>query len=93
MIGERYFEERSEVPLLTASTLLVPGYVDAKEVESIAKFIAEISPKIPYSLLAFYPQFRLNDLPTTSRRQALECFRAAKRHLENVWIGNIHLLS
>ena len=93
MIGERYFEERSEVPLLTASTLLVPGYVDAKEVESIAKFIAEIRLKIPYSLLAFYPQFRLNDLPTTSRRQALECFRAAKRYLENVWIGNIHLLS
>jgi len=93
MIGERYFENRSEVPILTASTLLIPGYVDAEEVEKIAEFIASINPKIPYTLLAFYPHFRLNDLPTTSRKQALECRKAAEKHLEKVRIGNVHLLS
>ncbi|HIE18750.1 TPA: radical SAM protein [Candidatus Bathyarchaeota archaeon] len=93
MIGERYFEERSEVPILTASTLLIPGYVDAEEVEKIAKFIASINPGIPYTLLAFYPHYRLNDLPTTSRKQALECKKAAEKHLEKIRIGNVHLLS
>jgi len=93
MIGEKYFGERGEVPLLTASTLLVPGYIDVGEVEKIAEFIASINPRIPYALLAFYPQYRFNDLPTTSKSHALECQKAARKHLENVRIGNVHLLS
>ncbi|MEM3055456.1 MAG: radical SAM protein, partial [Candidatus Bathyarchaeia archaeon] len=92
-IGEKYYGKRPELPVLTASTLLVPGYVDAEEVESIAKFISQINPEIPYTLLAFYPCYVMNDLPTTSRKQAHECQKAAEKHLKNVRIGNIHLLS
>ena len=92
MIGERYLEERAEVPLLTASTLLIPGYIDAKEVANLARFISEVNPKIPYTLLAFYPHYVMNDLPTTSRRQAYECYNVAKKYLEDVRVGNIHLL-
>jgi pyruvate formate lyase activating enzyme len=79
--------------MLTASTLLVPGYVDAEEIENIAKFISQINPNIPYTLLAFYPCYIMNDLPTTSKKQALECQKAAQKHLTNTRIGNIHLLS
>jgi len=93
MIGEKFYENRKELPVLSASTLLVPGYVDAEEVENIAKFISEIHPNIPYTLLAFYPCYVMNDLPTTSRKQALECQKAAEKHLKNTRIGNIHLLS
>ncbi|RLG44146.1 MAG: radical SAM protein, partial [Thermoproteota archaeon] len=93
-LGEKYFEKRPEVPILTASTLLIPGYVDEEEVGKIAEFIAEINPEIPYSLLAFYPCFELTDLPTTSRRQALSCLKVAKEAgLKYVRIGNVHLLS
>jgi len=92
-IGERFFGERPDLPILTASTLLVPGYVDAEEAQNIAKFIADIDPRIPYTLLAFYPHYVLTDLPTTSRDLANQCFDAAKKHLQRVRIGNIHLLS
>lgn len=92
-IGERFFKQRPEVPVLTASTLLVPGYVDEVEVENIARFIAEIDPDIPYTLLAFYPQYVMDDLPTTSWRQARECYDVAKKYLKKIRIGNIHLLS
>ncbi|MFQ6067973.1 MAG: radical SAM protein [Candidatus Bathyarchaeia archaeon] len=92
-IGEKYYNKRPELPILTASTLLISGYVDAKEVESIAKFISEINPQIPYTLLAFYPTYLLNDLPTTSKKHAYDCYNIAKKYLENVRIGNIHLLS
>ncbi|MEM2092842.1 MAG: radical SAM protein [Candidatus Bathyarchaeia archaeon] len=92
-IGEKYYEKRPELPVLTASTLLVPGYVDAEEVENIAKFISQISPEVPYTLLAFYPCYVMNDLPTTSRQLAIECQRAAQKHLKNTRIGNVHLLS
>lgn len=85
--------ERPEPPLLVASTLLVPGYVDAEEVRQIAEFIAGLNPDIPYTLLAFHPHFYMQDLPTTSRSHARECFEAAKAAgLKRVRIGNLHLL-
>jgi pyruvate formate lyase activating enzyme len=89
----KLYEERQEAPVLSASTLLIPGYVDAKEVEGIAGFISEISQEIPYTLLAFYPCYIMNDLPKTDRRKALECQKAAEKHLRNVRIGNLQLLS
>jgi len=92
-IFQNYFHLRPEVPLLTASTLLVPGYVDVIEVEQIAKFLAELDPNIPYTLLAFYPQYMLYDLPTTRSKHAYECYEVAKKYLRSVRIGNVHLLS
>jgi pyruvate formate lyase activating enzyme len=92
MIGEKFYEKRKELPMLSASTLLVPGYIDAEEVGNIAKFIGDIDPNIPYTLLAFYPCYVMNDLPTTSRKQALECQKAAEKYLKNTRIGNISLL-
>ena len=86
-------EKRRKPPLLVASTLLIPGYITPDEVGAIARFIADIDPDIPYSLLAFYPQFLMNDLPTTSRREAYLCYEAAcSSGLKRVHIGNIHLL-
>ncbi|MHA1188235.1 MAG: radical SAM protein, partial [Candidatus Heimdallarchaeota archaeon] len=60
--------DRPETPLLVVSTLLVPGYVEKDQIEQISKLLVEIDPTIPYSLLAFYPAFVIDDLPTTSKR-------------------------
>ena len=90
--GRRY-AERPQLPLVVASTLLVPGYVDADEVASIAAYIASINPDIPYSLLAFAPNFYMSDLPCTSISQAKAAENAAyQAGLTNVHIGNRHLL-
>jgi pyruvate formate lyase activating enzyme len=86
-------EERPEPPLLIASTLLVPGYIDEKEVSGISRWIASLNPDIPYALLAFYPQFLFKDLPVTRRSLALRCKEVAEREgLRRVRIGNLHLL-
>jgi len=85
--------ERPGPPLLVASTLLVPGYVDAEEVGAIAGFMASLGEMIPYSLLGFHPDFYLHDLPATSRRQAERCERAAREAgLKRVHVGNVHVL-
>ena len=90
----QFIEERPEVPLLFASTLLIPGYIDESEVQCIAKFIADINPNIPYAILGFYPHFVLNDLPTTSKAHAERCLKVAEAEgLNKVKIGNMHLLS
>ena len=88
-----YAQRRPSPPFLIASTLLVPGYVDKEEVSRIAAFISSLDPDIPYALLAFHPQFMMDDLPPTSQRHAQECLAEAKAQgLQRVRLGNTHLL-
>lgn len=89
-----FARQRPDPPLLVASTLLVPGYIDREEVFKIAGLIASLDKTIPYSLLAFYPRFEMLDMPKTSRAHAEEAYEAAKEAgLERVRIGNVYLLS
>ncbi len=91
-VGEK-IGQRPIPPLLIASTLLVPGYIDEEEVKSLARFMASISPDIPYSLLAFYPHFYMCDMPLTQKSMAQRCLETAREAgLKNVRIGNLHLL-
>ncbi|MCG3222092.1 MAG: radical SAM protein [Candidatus Heimdallarchaeota archaeon] len=91
-VGKEFFTQRQNLPVLNATTLLVPGYIDEDEVENIASFIASINEDIPYSLLGFYPHFWFSDMSLTSRKHAERCFNVAKKHLNHVNIGNKHLL-
>ncbi len=85
--------QRPDPPLIVASTLMVPGYIDDEEVGAIANFIAGLDTGIPYSLLAFHPQFKMRDLPATSRDLAESCRKAAlSAGLKRVRVGNVHLL-
>ena len=91
-VGQTFFKKRPNLPVLNATTLLVPGYINEKEVEKIASFIASIDDNIPYSLLGFYPHFEMADLPLTSLELAKNCYEVARDYLKNVNLGNKHLL-
>lgn len=92
-LASKYLKRREAPPILIASTLLVPGYVDKEEVFNIARFISELDPSIPYSLLGFAPNFYMPELPYTSKRHAEDAQDAAqKAGLLNVYIANRHLL-
>ena len=93
-IAAQRISERPKPPPLVASTLLVPGYIDVHEVEAIASFISKIDPNIPYALLGFHGDFLMTDLPSTSWKQAKNCFEAARATgLKHVRIGNVHTLT
>jgi pyruvate formate lyase activating enzyme len=88
-----WIDRRPTPPPLIANSLLVPGYIDEHEIGAIAKFVADLNPNIPYSLLAFHPQFYMSDLPVTSKDLANRCYQTARdAGLNQVRIGNIHLL-
>lgn len=93
MIYDEFWHKRPNPPLLTATSLLVPGYIGPEEVEQIAKKIARIDPAIPYSLLVFHPDFKADDLPITPKKTAIKALEKAKKHLKQVHLGNKHLLS
>ncbi len=85
--------ERRDPPLLVVSTLLVPGYVGPGEVYRIARYLASLDPGIPMVLLAFHPDHRMPDLPTTSADHAEKALEAAyKAGLREVYLGNEWLL-
>jgi len=92
-LTENFFGMRGkDMPELSGCTLMVPGYVNHEEVELIARFISEINPEIPYSLLVFHGDYQMRDLPITPRKQAEKCFETAKKYLKHVHLGNKFLL-
>jgi pyruvate formate lyase activating enzyme len=89
-----WIDRRPTPPPLIANSLLVPGYIDEQEISAIAKFVADLDSDIPYSLLAFHPQFHMSDLPVTSKDLANRCYQVARdAGLTNIRIGNLHLLA
>jgi len=92
-IVSRLAAERPDPPLLVVSVLLVPGYVGPSEVYMIASHLAQLDPKPPMVLLAFHPDHRMPDLPTTSRDHAYKAMEAARvAGVEEVYLGNEWLL-
>lgn len=91
-VAREFLAKRSGLPVVNATTLLVPGYVDEGEVEKIAQFISSLDEGIPYSLLLFHPDHLMMDLPVTPAGQVERCYQAAKKHLRRVHVGNLHLL-
>lgn len=92
-LANMYKGEKRDSPFLVASTLMIPGYIDEKEVDCISSFISQLDPEIPYSLLAFYPNFYFYDLPTPTKKYAFRLYEISKANgLKNVNIGNISLL-
>jgi len=84
---------RRQPPLVIASILLVPGYLDDTEMAQLARFIASVDPDTPCSLLAFHPDFYFSDLPTTSRAHAERAEAICRQAgLRNIHIGNQRLL-
>ncbi|MEM4053622.1 MAG: radical SAM protein [Ignisphaera sp.] len=85
--------ERMEIPLLTVSILLVPGYVDEIELSGMAEYIASVDRDIPVVLLAFHPDHLLRDLPPTSIDHAKKAVGIFKEYgVRKVFLGNEWLL-
>ncbi len=72
-------------------TLVVPGFNDStEELMDAARFIASVSPDIPWHVTAFHPDYKMTDPPPTSVRtliRAAEIGQEAGLHF--VYAGNI----
>lgn len=74
-------------------TLIVPGFNDdARSLEGIAEFIAGISPRIPWHVTAFHPDYRMTHQRRTRAddlNRAIAAGRAAG--LQFIYAGNMAL--
>ena len=73
------------------TTLLIPGKNDSDaEIRNIAKFIAEVDPSIPWHLSAFYPMYKMLDVPPTPASTLHRAYRIGREEgLSYLYVGNI----
>jgi len=72
-------------------TLIVPGFNDSpEELRDIAKFLAGISPDIPWHCTAFHPDYKMQDHDTTSVRTLVQaCELGREAGLRYCYAGNL----
>ncbi len=73
------------------TTLVIPTLNDSdREFEEIAQFIVSLGPEVPWHISAFYPNYKMPDLPRTSA-SALHRAReiGIKTGLRYVYCGNV----
>ena len=70
------------------TTLVLPGE-NENEVEEIAKWLSNIDPEIPYHLSRFFPRYKYSGDEPTPPETMYEVCDLAKKHLKNVFIGNM----
>ncbi len=73
------------------TTLIIPGYNDSEaQLRDIAEFLAGVSKDMPWHVSAFYPTYKLTDVPRTgveALRLGLKVGREAG--LKHIYVGNI----
>ncbi len=72
-------------------TLVVPGFNDSEtELRQIARFIASVSPDIPWHVTAFHPDYKMIEPPPTNARQLIRAAElGAEEGLRFVYAGNL----
>ena len=77
---------------LEVLTLYIPFFVETDEHEKIAELIASVDPKIPTTLLAFFPCYKLTEpiYRAPRREEMVDSYKAMKnKGLKNLRIGNL----
>jgi len=70
------------------TTLVIPGE-NENDIEEIAKWLSSIDPNIPYHLSRFFPRYKFSDRDPTPPETMYKLRDIAKKHLKNVFLGNI----
>jgi pyruvate-formate lyase-activating enzyme len=74
---------------LEVLTLYIPGWVETDQITSIARLIADLDPAIPFTLLAFFPEYQLlNNPPPTLDQMVEACEAICEVGLRQVRLGN-----
>jgi len=70
------------------TTLVIPGENES-DIEDIAKWLASVDPDIPLHLSRFFPRYKYSGKEPTPRETILKSQDIAKKHLNNVFTGNM----
>ncbi|MBL7179946.1 MAG: radical SAM protein [Pseudomonadota bacterium] len=76
--------------VLEVLSLYIPGLVEADELENIAGLLAAVDGAIPFTILAFFPEYRMKDFRSPDVREMVEAYERAKAAgLQHIRLGNL----
>jgi pyruvate-formate lyase-activating enzyme len=76
--------------VLEVLSLYIPGVVETDDLEKIARLLAKVDRSIPFTLLAFFPEYRMKNYSKPTVIQMVEAYQRAKAAgLENIRLGNL----
>ncbi len=77
---------------LEVLSLYIPGWVEEDQIEKIARHLAKVNRQIPFTILAFFGEYKLKAVPSPNLNQMLKAYQVAKEAgLEKVRLGNLSL--
>jgi pyruvate-formate lyase-activating enzyme len=76
--------------VLEVLSLYIPGLIEADELENIARILKETNRSIPFTVLAFFPEYRLKHFSSPSVKEMVDVYNRIKAvGLKNVRLGNV----
>ena len=75
--------------VLEVLSLFIPNLVETLELQKIAKLLFEVSPDIPFTIVAFLPEYQMKRYKSPKVSEMVEAYHAVKASgLRNVRLGN-----
>jgi pyruvate-formate lyase-activating enzyme len=75
--------------ILEVLTLFIPGWVEDDQIEKIARLLIDVDEGIPMTILAFFPEYKMQDTKSPTLDDMLRVFKRIKKiGLKNVKLGN-----
>ncbi len=80
--------------VLEVLTLYIPGWVEVDQIRRIAELVAEVDREIPFTILAFFPEFKLRNIRGPNLWEMVSAFMAAREAgLKKVKLGNVEVFA
>ena len=75
---------------LEVLSLYIPGLVESDELERIARLLTAIDAEIPFTILAFFPEYQMKDFRSPNTREMVEAYKKVKSAgLKKIRLGNM----
>ncbi|MGD2186262.1 MAG: radical SAM protein [Desulfobacterales bacterium] len=76
--------------MLEVLSLYIPGLVETDDLENIARILTAADADIPFTILAFFPEYRMKDFNRPSVAEMVEAYQRVKKvGLKNIRLGNV----
>jgi pyruvate-formate lyase-activating enzyme len=76
--------------VLEILSLYIPGLVETDDLGKIARLVAQVDQEIPFTILAFFPEYRMKDYARPTVEQMVDAYQKTKATgLRNIRLGNL----
>lgn len=76
--------------VLEVLSLFIPGLVESDELERIAQSLFAVDASIPFTILAFFPEYRMKAYQSPSVMEMINAYQRVKASgLKNIRLGNV----